>query len=136
MSKLFEPFWLGDLELPSRIVMAPLTRRRAAQGKLPTPLMATHYALRASAALIISESTEVDPLSAGEPPTRPGIFTDAHAAGWRLVTDAVHAAGGRIFMQLSHMGRRDHSRRPFGDNRQGQSVHADRAAALCVAARP
>lgn len=104
-SPLFEPFRLGDLSLPHRIVMAPMTRRRAINGKIPSPLAAAYYAQRAGAALIISESTEVDPLSVGETPTRPGIFTDAQADGWQRVTKAVHKAGGRIFLQLSHMGR-------------------------------
>jgi N-ethylmaleimide reductase len=106
---LFAPFTLGDLSLPNRIVMAPMTRRRAADGKLPTVLMAQYYAQRASAGLIISESIEVDPWSGLTAPTRPGLFNDAQRDGWRLVTDSVHAAGGRIFAQLSHMGRGAHS---------------------------
>lgn len=114
MSKLFEPFRLGDLHLPHRIVMAPMTRRRAMPGKVPGPLTATYYAQRAAAALIISESTEVDPLSAGEPPTRPGIFTNAQQAGWAKVTSSVHKAGGRIFLQLSHMGRTAHPSQRLG----------------------
>jgi N-ethylmaleimide reductase len=104
-SPLFEPFRLGDLSLPHRIVMAPMTRRRAMSGKVPSPLAAAYYAQRAGAALIISESTEVDPDSVGETPTRPGIFTDAQASAWSRVTRVVHKAGGRIFLQLSHMGR-------------------------------
>jgi len=115
MATLFEPFRLGDLVLPHRIVMAPLTRRRALPGKIPGPLNAEYYAQRAGAALIISESTEVDPLSAGVPPTRPGIFDDGQQAGWRLVTDAIHAAGGRVFMQLSHMGRTAHPTQRIGE---------------------
>ena len=114
MTALLSSFELGDLLLPSRVVMAPLTRRRAGPGKLATPLMATHYGQRAGAALIISESTEVDPLSAGEPSTRPGIFNSAQEASWRLVTDAVHLRGGRIFMQLSHMGRTAHPSQRIG----------------------
>jgi len=105
---LFSPFQLGPLTLPNRIVMAPLTRRRAGQGKVPTELNALHYEQRASAGLIISESTEVDPHSGGDVPTRPGIFNQHHVAGWRQVTDRVHAAGGRIFLQLSHLGRASH----------------------------
>ena len=108
MSKLFEPFRLGDIDLPHRIVMAPLTRRRALEGKVPPDIAVTHYTQRADAALIITESTEVDPVSAGAPPTRPGIFTDAQQAGWARIVDAVHAAGGRIVLQLSHMGRTAH----------------------------
>lgn len=106
---LFDPLVLGDLTLPSRIVMAPMTRRRAADGKLPTQLNAQYYAQRASAALIITESIEVDPLSGITAPTRPGLATELQQQGWRGVTDAVHAAGGRIFAQLSHMGRTAHS---------------------------
>ncbi|HTJ57441.1 MAG TPA: alkene reductase [Devosiaceae bacterium] len=105
---MFQPFRLGDIDMPHRIVMAPMTRRRALPGKIPGPLSAEYYAQRAAAALIISESTEVDPVSDGVPPTRPGIFNDEQEAGWRLVTEAVHAEGGRIFMQLSHMGRTAH----------------------------
>jgi N-ethylmaleimide reductase len=105
---LFSPFQLGPLTLPNRIVMAPLTRRRAGQGKVPTALNALHYEQRASAGLIISESTEVDPHSGGEVPTRPGIFNQHQVAGWNKVTDRVHDAGGRIFLQLSHLGRASH----------------------------
>ncbi|MDB5712938.1 MAG: NADH:flavin oxidoreductase [Sphingomonadales bacterium] len=106
--RLLEPFTLGSLKLPNRVLMAPLTRRRAGAGKIPTDLMARYYAQRASAGLIISESTEVDPRSGLDAPTRPGLFTDAQAMGWRQVVDAVHDAGGRIFVQLSHLGRAAH----------------------------
>ena len=109
MSALFDSFVLGDLTLPSRIVMAPMTRRRAGEGKVPTDLSALHYAQRAGAGLIISESIEVDRFSGVAAPTRPGLFSDAQQAGWAKVTAAVHAAGGRIFAQLSHMGRAAHS---------------------------
>lgn len=108
MATLFSPFTIGDLALRSRIVMAPMTRRRASHGKIPGELNALYYAQRASAGLIISESTEVDPFSAIDVPTRPGLTNDAQQSGWRLVTDAVHAAGGKIFVQLSHMGRTAH----------------------------
>ncbi len=107
--RLLEPFALGPLTLPNRVLMAPMTRRRAGAGKIPTELMALHYAQRAGAGLIVSESTEVDPRSAGDAPTRPGLFTAAQAEGWRTVVDAVHAAGGRIFVQLSHLGRATHA---------------------------
>jgi len=106
--KLLEPFDLGSLRLPSRVVMAPLTRRRADFGKIASALMADHYAQRAGAGLIISESTEVDPHSAPDTPTRPGLFNAAQTEGWRHVTDQVHQAGGRIFVQLSHLGRTAH----------------------------
>lgn len=114
MSSLFSPFTLGDIELPHRVVMAPLTRRRALAGKVPGEITATYYAQRASAALIVSESTEVDPLSDGAPPTRPGIFNDAQEAAWRDVVADIHASGGRIFMQLSHMGRTAHPSQRIG----------------------
>jgi N-ethylmaleimide reductase len=115
MTKLFEPFRLGDLDLPHRIVMAPMTRRRALEGKVPADLSVTHYTQRADAALIITESTEVDPVSAGAVPTRPGIFTDAQQDGWKTIVDAVHAAGGRIVLQLSHMGRTAHPNQRIGE---------------------
>lgn len=102
---LFTPFRLGDLSLPHRLVMAPMTRRRATHGKIQPPFAATYYAQRASAALIVSESIEVDPLAAPEGPTRPGLVDDAQQQAWGKVTAAVHRAGGRIFAQLSHMGR-------------------------------
>lgn len=103
--RLLESIHLGPIRLPNRIVMAPMTRRRAAQGKVPTALMAQHYAQRASAGLIVSESIEISPWSGLDAPTRPGLFTDEQQAGWAEVTRAVHAAGGRVFAQLSHMGR-------------------------------
>lgn len=108
-SRLFDGYNLHGLPLPNRIVMAPMTRRRAADGKVPTQVVAQHYEQRASAGLIISESIEVDLWSGLAAPTRPGLFTDAQQAGWKDVTDAVHAAGGRIFARLSHMGRAAHS---------------------------
>ena len=104
MSNLFEPLQMGDLHLPNRIVMAPLTRCRAGAGRVPTPLMAEYYVQRASAGLIISEATAVTPMGVGYPDT-PGIWSEAQVAGWKMVTDAVHAAGGRIVMQLWHVGR-------------------------------
>lgn len=105
---LHDPFRLGDLALPNRIVMAPMTRRRAAEGKLATALMATYYAQRAEAGLIVTESIEVDPLAGIAIPTRPGLANQTQAGSWKQVTEAVHAAGGRIFAQLSHMGRTAH----------------------------
>jgi len=104
---LFEPLRVGALEVPNRIVMAPLTRQRAADGNVPTALNALYYAQRASAGLIISEATQVTPEGQGYAST-PGIHSDAQVAGWRLVTDAVHRAGGRIFLQLWHVGRISH----------------------------
>ena len=105
---LFEPYELGALTLPHRIVMAPLTRSRARQpGNVPTTLNACYYAQRASAALIISEATQVSMQGQGYAWT-PGIHTREQVDGWRLVTDAVHEAGGRIFLQLWHVGRISH----------------------------
>lgn len=107
MPTLFDPIRVGDLTLPHRIAMAPLTRNRAGAGNVPTPLNATYYAQRASAALIVSEATPVCAEGHGYPAT-PGMHDDAQQAGWRPVTEAVHAAGGRIFLQLWHVGRISH----------------------------
>ena len=104
---LFDPVALGALSLPNRILMAPLTRCRASAGNVPGPLVAEYYAQRASAGLIISEATSVSQRGFGYPNT-PGIFTEAQVDGWRGVTDAVHAAGGRIVLQLWHVGRISH----------------------------
>jgi N-ethylmaleimide reductase len=104
---LFTPFRLGPLELPNRVVMAPMTRQRAGVGNAPTALNATYYAQRAGAGLIVSEATQVSPQGVGYLDT-PGIHSAEQVAGWRLVTDAVHAAGGRIFLQLWHVGRISH----------------------------
>lgn len=105
MSKLFDSIRVGDLDLPNRVIMAPLTRSRAVGGdRVPNALMAQYYVQRASAGLILSEATAVTPQGVGYADT-PGIWSDEQVAGWRLVTDAVHAAGGRIFLQLWHVGR-------------------------------
>jgi N-ethylmaleimide reductase len=105
---LFRPYKLGALTLPHRIVMAPLTRSRARQpGNVPTALNACYYAQRASAALIVSEATQVSMQGQGYAWT-PGIHSREQIEGWRLVTDAVHAGGGRIFLQLWHVGRISH----------------------------
>lgn len=102
---LFRPLNLGSLSLPNRVVMAPLTRARAAQpGDVPTEMNARYYAQRASAGLIISEATQVSPQGKGYAFT-PGIHSEAQVEGWRKVTDAVHAAGGRMHLQLWHVGR-------------------------------
>src|ERR1700744_3955085 len=108
MDVLFVPYRLGPFNLPHRIVMAPLTRSRARQpGNVPTLLNACYYAQRASAALIISEATQVSMQGQGYAWT-PGIHSREQIDGWRLVTDAVHEAGGRIFLQLWHVGRISH----------------------------
>ena len=101
---LFNHLTLGALTLPNRILLAPLTRTRADTGHMPNALMAEYYAQRASAGLILSEATSVTPMGVGYADT-PGIWSGAQVAGWRLITDAVHQAGGRIFLQLWHVGR-------------------------------
>lgn len=106
MSSLFAPATLGLLTLANRIVMAPLTRCRAI-GNVPNQLMATYYALRADAGLIVGEGTSPSPNGLGYP-RMPGLYSPAQAAGWRMVTEAVHARGGRIFAQLMHTGRVGH----------------------------
>jgi N-ethylmaleimide reductase len=106
-SRLFEPYRLGRLELSNRIVMAPLTRNRAALGNVPSSLSAAYYAQRASAGLIISEATQVAPEGQGYEAT-PGIHSPEQIEGWREVTKAVHVKGGRIFLQLWHVGRVSH----------------------------
>lgn len=106
---LFQPYTLGSLALPNRIVMPPMTRSRASQpGDVANDLMAQYYAQRASAGLIVAEGTWISPLGKGYAWT-PGIHTAEQVAGWRKVTDAVHAAGGRIFAQLWHVGRLSHT---------------------------
>ncbi|MFN4297090.1 MAG: alkene reductase [Brevundimonas sp.] len=104
---LFESCTLGALTLANRIVMAPLTRNRAGPGLVPGELAAEYYAQRASAGLLIAEATQVSPQAQGYQDT-PGVYTDAQIAGWRKVTDAVHDKGGRIFLQLWHVGRISH----------------------------
>jgi len=104
MPTLFDPIKIGELELRNRIVMAPLTRCRAEPGRVPGALMAEYYVQRASAGLIISEATSVAPMGVGYPNT-PGIWSDEQVAGWKNITDAVHANGGRIVLQLWHVGR-------------------------------
>lgn len=103
--QLLAPLQLGDLHLPNRVVMAPLTRARAVGAdRVPNALMARHYAQRAGFGLILSEATAVTPQGVGYADT-PGLWSEAQVAGWRGVTEAVHAAGGRIVAQLWHVGR-------------------------------
>jgi len=104
---LFQPYPLGPLTLANRIVMAPLTRNRAGEGLVPSPLASTYYAQRASAGLIITEATQVSAQAQGYQDT-PGLYTQDQIDGWRTVTDAVHARGGHIFVQLWHVGRISH----------------------------
>src|ERR1700760_3102772 len=107
-TKLFEPYKLGPLTLPNRLVMAPLTRNRALQGLVPNPLAVEYYGQRASAGLLISEATQVSQQGQGYQDT-PGIYSKEQIAGWRKVTDRVHAKGGHIFLQLWHVGRISHT---------------------------
>src|SRR5713226_1098804 len=107
-ARLFQPVRVGRYDLPHRIVMAPLTRSRSRQpGNVPTALNACYYAQRASAALIVSEATQVSMQGQGYAWT-PGIHSREQVEGWRLVTDAVHKAGALIFLQLWHVGRISH----------------------------
>ncbi|MFE0525043.1 alkene reductase [Streptomyces sp. NPDC058954] len=107
MTSLFDSYRLGDLTLPNRVVMAPMTRVRAAAGGLATASMATYYAQRATAGLIVSEGVQPSLLGQSSPGT-PGLHTDEQVAAWRPVTAAVHTNGGRIFAQLMHSGRVSH----------------------------
>ena len=105
---LFTPYRMGDLDLPNRIVMAPLTRMRAhPHDHVPTSLQAEYYAQRASAGLIITEATAISPEGFGWADT-PGLWTEEQVRGWRRVTDAVHASGGRMIAQLWHTGAISH----------------------------
>ena len=104
---ILSPFQLGPLVLPNRAVMAPMTRNRAGPGNVPGPLAAAYYTQRSSSGLIVSEATQVSRQGLGYPGT-PGIHSAEQTAGWKIVTDAVHGAGGRIFLQLWHVGRISH----------------------------
>src|SRR2546421_8804916 len=105
---LFTPVKVGPLELPNRIVMSPMTRIRADEECVPSERMVRYYTQRASAGLIITEGTHPSPMGRGYT-YPPGLHTEEQATGWRKVTDAVHAAGGRIVVQLMHAGRVSHS---------------------------
>jgi len=104
MPTLFDPIKIGELELANRVIMAPLTRCRAESGRVPGELMVEYYRQRADAGLIISEATSVTPMGVGYPDT-PGIWSAEQVQGWKKITDAVHARGGRIVLQLWHVGR-------------------------------
>lgn len=106
-SLLFEPLQVGAMEIPNRVIMAPLTRCRADEGRIPNDLMRDYYVQRASAGFILSEATSVSPMGVGYPDT-PGIWSREQVAGWKRITDAVHLAGGRILLQLWHVGRISH----------------------------
>ena len=104
MSSLQQPLRIGPWDLSNRIVMAPLTRCRASEGRVPNEMMAEYYRQRAGAGLIIAEATSISPMGVGYPDT-PGLWSAAQVDGWKLVTDAVHRAGGIIIAQLWHVGR-------------------------------
>lgn len=104
---LFSPVKLGAISLKNRMVMAPLTRNRAGEGGVPQPINVTYYEQRATAGLIVTEATPISAMAHGYP-ALPGIYTDAQVAGWKRVTDAVHAKGGKIVLQLWHVGRISH----------------------------
>ena len=106
--QLLEPFEMHDLTLANRVVLAPLTRARSGVSRIPNALMAEYYAQRASAGLIISEATSISPQGNGWNQS-PGIYSDEMVEGWKLTTEAVHAQGGRVFLQLWHTGRASHS---------------------------
>jgi N-ethylmaleimide reductase len=121
-SKLFEPYKLGPITLPNRLVMAPLTRNRAVEGLVPSPLAIEYYGQRASAGLLITEASQVSQQGQGYQDT-PGIYSKEQVAGWRKVTDRVHEKGGRIFIQLWHVGRVSHtSLQPNGGAPVGPSA--------------
>ncbi|MEP4077213.1 alkene reductase [Haloferula sp.] len=107
-TQLLQPFALHDLPLRNRIAMAPMTRARSGADRIPNTLMAEYYAQRASAGLIITEATVVSEQGIGWQDS-PGIYTDAMVEGWKLVTEAIHAKGGTVFLQLWHCGRASHS---------------------------
>src|SRR4051795_2347668 len=121
-SKLFEPYQIGPLQLPNWLVSAPLTRNCAAAGFVPGPLAAEYYSQRASAGLLVTEASQVSQQGQGYQDT-PGIYSKEQVAGWRKVTDAVHAQGGRIFIQRWHVGRISHvSLQPNGGAPVGPSA--------------
>ncbi len=107
MPSLLDPIRVGDIELPNRVIMSPLTRLRGTPQHIPTPVMVEYYEQRAGAGLIISEGTPVDPLGVGYPNV-PGIWSREQVEAWKPVTAAMHNAGGRIFMQIWHVGRISH----------------------------
>ncbi len=141
--KVFSPVQLGPYALKNRMAMAPMTRNRAGPGNVPQPLNAEYYKQRASAGLIITEGSQVAAEAVGYAAT-PGIHSPEQVAGWNKVTEAVHAPGGRIFLQLWHCGRISHpSLLPgghaacsaFGHRPQGRGIHAGRNEALRHPAR-
>jgi 2,4-dienoyl-CoA reductase-like NADH-dependent reductase (Old Yellow Enzyme family) len=133
MPSLFDPLKLGDLSLPNRILMAPLTRSRAGASRVPNALMREYYCQRASAGLIVSEATVVTPEGIGYADT-PGIWSQEQIEGWRAITQGVHQAGGRMFLQLWHVGRVSHP--IFLDGRAPVAPSAIAAAGNVALVRP
>lgn len=120
--QMMTPVRIGELTLPNRVAMAPMTRARSSENRAPNELVAEYYAQRASAGLLITEACSVSPLSVSRPGTS-AIYLDVHAEGWRQVAERVHGWGGRIFQQLYHMGRKaDPSRLPPGERPVGPSA--------------
>ncbi|MBS1813530.1 MAG: alkene reductase [Acidobacteria bacterium] len=133
MPTLFDPIRIGDLDLPNRIFMAPLTRLRGTVDNIPQPPMEEYYRQRAGAGLIITEGTPVDPMGVGYAQV-PGIWSDAQVEAWKPITEAVHQAGGHIFMQIWHVGRISHSM--FLNGRQPVAPSAVRPAGHVSHVRP
>ena len=129
-SKLFEPYKLGKLTLTNRTAMAPLTRNRAQPGFVPGPLAAEYYSQRASAGLLITEASQISQQGQGYQDT-PGIYSPEQVAGWKQVTDAVHAKGGHIFIQLWHVGRISHTSLEFRRVRKIRRHSFSRASRTC-----
>ena len=121
MTTLFDPIRFGHIEAANHIVMAPLTRNRAGPGQVPTILMATYYEQRASAGLIVSEAAQISPSGQGYLDT-PGIYNAEQVSGWRRIADAVHAQGGKLVMQLWHVGRISHTSLQPGGQRPVSST--------------
>ena len=131
---VYSDYRLGELSLPNRFVMSPMTRSRALAGNVPNPLAAIYYAQRATAGLLITEGTQVSPQGVGYIRT-PGMHSAEQVAGWRVVTDAVHKAGGRIFAQLWHVGRVSHPDFHGGELPVGPSAIAAEGEAYTVNGR-
>jgi N-ethylmaleimide reductase len=133
MTTLFDPIRFGHIDCSNRIVMAPLTRNRAGPGQVPTALMSTYYEQRASAGLIVSEATQISPSGQGYLDT-PGIYNDEQVSGWHRIANAVHARGGKLVMQLWHVGRISHTSLQL-DGQQPVSSTGRRADAKAFTAR-
>ena len=120
VTNLFQPFHMHDLEIPNRVVMAPMTRARAGKERVPNAIMAEYYAQRSTAGLIITEATTISERANGWNES-PGIYNDSMIEGWKQVVNSVHSAGGRIFLQLWHCGRASHNTTDSGAASYGVS---------------